>query len=380
MRLFKQQTWPPQRDSHHSPAPCWEVDDHLRSSCAVKLQAHQAETLPCAQNVALAIQALARTLQLSSPPSSPRSPSRWALLGRRASQKGSKGPPPTPPCCLVVAGGYDERLLENRQVLAELQDLAKQLGVQERVSSVPRQIGPVGPVRCRCLCLCVWAGVVTSLSAVAGPLGSCSPDADAAGQGCLLEVHSAASSCSKQDSNGMKTGAVLHVPVTATMLSSLQTVSAVQVMFVPSFTDEQRTELLQACRAVVYTPADEHFGIVPLEAMAAGRPVIASNSGGPLETVVHKSTGFLCQPQPEHFAQAMAALAVRAPHGCIVAVVHAAPYPAAVLFAYLCRSHHLMLGLCRMMHWRRGWGSRRVLMRRRISLAQPLGLSLKLCC
>ena len=87
---------------------------------------------------------------------------------------------------------------------------------------------------------------------------------------------------------------------------------AVQVAFVPSFTDRQRTELLQACQAVVYTPANEHFGIVPLEGMAAGRPVIASNSGGPLETVVHEATGLLCEPQPAEFAQAMAALAVRA--------------------------------------------------------------------
>jgi alpha-1,3/alpha-1,6-mannosyltransferase len=31
---------------------------------------------------------------------------------------------------------------------------------------------------------------------------------------------------------------------------------------------------------------DEHFGIVPLEAMAAHKPVIACNSGGPVETVV----------------------------------------------------------------------------------------------
>ena len=87
--------------------------------------------------------------------------------------------------------------------------------------------------------------------------------------------------------------------------------SAAQVAFVPSFTDRQRTELLQACQAVVYTPANEHFGIVPLEGMAAGRPVIASNSGGPLETVVHEATGLLCEPQPADFAQAMNALAVR---------------------------------------------------------------------
>ena len=40
-------------------------------------------------------------------------------------------------------------------------------------------------------------------------------------------------------------------------------------------------------------------GIVPLECMAAARPVVAVASGGPLETVVHEETGFLCEPTPE---------------------------------------------------------------------------------
>ena len=83
------------------------------------------------------------------------------------------------------------------------------------------------------------------------------------------------------------------------------------MQFLPSFTDQQRGELLQACRAVIYTPAHEHFGIVPLEAMAAGRPVIAVASGGPLETVKPQSTGLLCEPQPEAFARAMTTLSVR---------------------------------------------------------------------
>lgn len=66
----------------------------------------------------------------------------------------------------------------------------------------------------------------------------------------------------------------------------------------------QRTLLLAACRAVVYTPQHEHFGIVPLEAMASSRPVIAVNSGGPTESVVSGSTGYLCEPTPAAFADA----------------------------------------------------------------------------
>lgn len=66
----------------------------------------------------------------------------------------------------------------------------------------------------------------------------------------------------------------------------------------------QRTLLLAACHAVVYTPQHEHFGIVPLEAMASGRPVIAVNSGGPTESVLPRRTGQLCEPTPAAFADA----------------------------------------------------------------------------
>lgn len=43
--------------------------------------------------------------------------------------------------------------------------------------------------------------------------------------------------------------------------------------------------------------------------MFAGRPVIAVNSGGPTETVLHKATGFLCENSVSSFASAMAELA-----------------------------------------------------------------------
>lgn len=70
---------------------------------------------------------------------------------------------------------------------------------------------------------------------------------------------------------------------------------------------EQRA-FLSGCRRVVYTPQDEHFGSVPVEAMAAGRPVVAVSAGGPVETVRDGETGFLCPPQPEAFAAALARL------------------------------------------------------------------------
>lgn len=71
----------------------------------------------------------------------------------------------------------------------------------------------------------------------------------------------------------------------------------IRCLFLPS-THRQRSLLLAACTVVLYTPQNEHFGIVPLEAMASGRPVVACSSGGPLESVVHGSTGMLCPPEP----------------------------------------------------------------------------------
>lgn len=51
-------------------------------------------------------------------------------------------------------------------------------------------------------------------------------------------------------------------------------------------------DLLQRCRGLVF-PGMEDFGIVPVEAMAAGAPVIAYGKGGALETVIHGKTGIL---------------------------------------------------------------------------------------
>eukprot|EP00924_Labyrinthula_sp_SR-Ha-C_P004589 snap_masked-scaffold_1-processed-gene-5.29-mRNA-1 protein AED:0.04 eAED:0.04 QI:0/-1/0/1/-1/1/1/0/450 len=56
---------------------------------------------------------------------------------------------------------------------------------------------------------------------------------------------------------------------------------------------DEKNFLLESALCLVYTPENEHFGIVPIEAMAKGKPVIAHNSGGPRETVLDGETGFL---------------------------------------------------------------------------------------
>jgi alpha-1,3/alpha-1,6-mannosyltransferase len=79
-----------------------------------------------------------------------------------------------------------------------------------------------------------------------------------------------------------------------------------QVALARSASDAERRALLARARCVVYTPAAEHLGIVPLEAMAAARPVIAVNHGGPTETIVQGETGWLAEARPQAFADALA--------------------------------------------------------------------------
>jgi len=77
--------------------------------------------------------------------------------------------------------------------------------------------------------------------------------------------------------------------------------------------DEELKDLYDNCRAVVFTPFNEDWGIVPLEAMSFGKPVIAVNRGGPTESIEHGLQGFLCEPDPSEFARHMALLALDMP-------------------------------------------------------------------
>jgi alpha-1,3/alpha-1,6-mannosyltransferase len=166
-----------------------------------------------------------------------------SILDQKASSspKGKK----LPPFHLIVAGGYDVRVPENVQVHSELAKAALDAGL---FSPAP---------------------------------------------GASLE--------------GVLDDRRFHFPTDkgASSKSFQQIEKGSKVSFLRSFSDEQKRVLLEACSAVIYTPSNEHFGIVPLECMAASRPVIAVASGGPLESVVDGKTGFLCDPTASSFADAM---------------------------------------------------------------------------
>jgi len=73
---------------------------------------------------------------------------------------------------------------------------------------------------------------------------------------------------------------------------------------------EDLVSLYAKCYSVLYAPINEDFGLVPLEAMAGSKPVIAVNEGGPREVVEEGRTGFLVN-SPHEMAERMAHLAER---------------------------------------------------------------------
>src|SRR3989339_899643 len=66
--------------------------------------------------------------------------------------------------------------------------------------------------------------------------------------------------------------------------ASLQKLAKNNIEFLGQLDDRDVVKYLSECRALIF-PGEEDFGIVPLEAMACGRPVIAYKAGGGLETV-----------------------------------------------------------------------------------------------
>lgn len=77
------------------------------------------------------------------------------------------------------------------------------------------------------------------------------------------------------------------------------------VDFVDSPSDADMAALYSRASAVLFPPLNEDWGIVPLEAMAYKKPVLATASGGPLESVRDGSTGFLLPPDAAAWSSAL---------------------------------------------------------------------------
>jgi glycosyltransferase involved in cell wall biosynthesis len=88
--------------------------------------------------------------------------------------------------------------------------------------------------------------------------------------------------------------------------AALQAMARYNVTFSGYLADDlQVRQQMARCRAFIF-PGEEDFGIAPIEAMAAGRPVIAYGAGGALDTIEEGRTGvFFQEPTPESLAEAV---------------------------------------------------------------------------
>jgi len=71
----------------------------------------------------------------------------------------------------------------------------------------------------------------------------------------------------------------------------LHNIAGPTIEFVGEVTDKEKWKLMSEAKAFIFPSEDEDFGILPVEAMASGAPVIAYRSGGVVETVVEGKTG-----------------------------------------------------------------------------------------
>ena len=91
-------------------------------------------------------------------------------------------------------------------------------------------------------------------------------------------------------------GKKLLVIGTGEQLPELKKIANSNIEFLGWQNEEKIALHLRSCKALIF-PGIEDFGIVPLEAMASGTPVIAYAKGGALETVVDQTTGILFDDQ-----------------------------------------------------------------------------------
>jgi glycosyltransferase involved in cell wall biosynthesis len=88
----------------------------------------------------------------------------------------------------------------------------------------------------------------------------------------------------------------------ANYLQKLANDNHVNIEILNLINDDMLVELYNRAKLVVFAPYLEPFGLIPIEAMACGTPVVAVKEGGMRETVIHNETGLLIERDELSFA------------------------------------------------------------------------------
>jgi len=95
-----------------------------------------------------------------------------------------------------------------------------------------------------------------------------------------------------------KLGYKLKIAGVGPEMKRLKKIAGDKIEFLGLISDEELASYYAKCQALIF-PQEEDFGIVPLEAMASGRPVIAFRGGGASETIIDGKTGVFFDEQNE---------------------------------------------------------------------------------
>ncbi len=108
------------------------------------------------------------------------------------------------------------------------------------------------------------------------------------------------------NANGKK----LVIAGTGPESGKLKLIAGSNITFLGWQSDEELAQLYEKCTALIF-PGEEDFGIVPLEAQASGKPVVAFRKGGALETIIEGKTGiFFTEQTVESLHQAVERLSL----------------------------------------------------------------------